>query len=318
MIRRPCSETRTVYLLSCAEVSDGGGVYRFSLSGSGRLTKEAYLPCPRPMYATIDGKRLYILLRAPFPKSKNSGCFSCAADFSDVGPVQDTLGECACHLAADGENVFVANYLGGSISKNGRTAVLHHGRGTDLPRQSAPHPHFVCFSPDGKYLLCCDLGLDTVFLYDRDLREVSRAKVPEGYGVRHLVFSPDGRYFYAVNELFPSVSRFSLRGDHAEYLDTTVLPCRAVGATAAAVRIDGDRLYVSVRGEDRIFQLAVGKDAPSLLTSAPCGGRGPRDLALFGDKIVCTNENSDNVTLLCKDSLSLLGEIPMKTPLCVL
>ena len=52
--------------------------------------------------------------------------------------------------------------------------------------------------------------------------------------------------------------------------------------------------------------------------SATCGGRGPRDFALFGDKIVCTNENSDSVTVLDKESLRVLGSGTFPAPLCVL
>ena len=57
---------------------------------------------------------------------------------------------------------------------------------------------------------------------------------------------------------------------------------------------------------------------PTLIADAACGGRGPRDFALFGDRIVCTNENSDNVTVLDKRNLSPLTEIPLRAPLCVL
>ena len=323
MTPRPCCEAQTLYLLSCAETAEGGGVYRYALSNDGRLTEEARLPCPMPMYAVYGGGRLHILLRAPFAESENSGYISCAPDFSDLTAPHDTQGRCACHLTADGGAVYIANYLSGNltrIAKNGCTAVTHSGRGSNLPRQDAPHPHFVCLSPDGKYLLCSDLGLDTVFFYDRELREVSRAKVPDGHGVRHLVFAPDGRHFYAVNELIPSVSRFSYENGKAVCLDTVPLPCAASGATAAAIRTDedGKRLYVSVRGEDRLFVLDTGSGRPSLIADAPCGGRGPRDFALFGDRIVCTNENSDNVTVLDKRTLSLLGEIPLRAPLCVL
>jgi len=320
MTPKPCCETQTLYLLSCAETAEGGGVYRYFLSADGHLTREAYLPCARPMYAVYGGGRLHILLRAPFPDSGNSGYFSCAPDFSDPTPPQDTLGQCACHLTADGGDVYIANYLSGNLTKNCRTAVTHSGKGINLPRQDRPHTHFVCLSPDGKYLLCCDLGLDTVFFYDRELREVSRAKVPDGHGVRHLAFAPDGRHFYAVNELIPSVSRFAYADGRAVCLDTVPLPCSAAGATAAAIRMDkdGKRLYVSVRGEDRLFVLDAGGNIPTLIADAPCGGRGPRDFALFGDRIVCTNENSDNVTVLDRHTLSLLGEIPLRAPLCVL
>ena len=309
-----------VLILSCAEIADGGGIYRFAAGRDGALRPQAYLPCRKPMYAVMGGGRLHVLLRAPFTENDDSGYFSCLPDFTDPTAVTGTRGRCACHLAADNGDVYVANYLSGSLSKNCSDIVTHVGRGVNRLRQEMPHPHFVCLSPDRRYVLSCDLGLDTVFVYDRDLYEVARAKVPAGYGVRHLTFSADGRYFYAVNELVPSVSVFSFAGGTPEYLDTVHLPCTVRGATAAAIRLDcaDRRLYVSVRGEDKIFVFDVDEGRLILRGGASCGGRGPRDFDLFGENIICTNENSDSVTVLDKRDLYALGEMRLRAPLCVL
>jgi len=215
---------KTLWILSCAEPEAGGGVWRVALSPEGTLTPLACLPLPKPMYAALGGGRLHVLLRAPFADRKTSGCVSCRPDFTDLTAPADTLGVCGCHLAVSEGDVYVANYLSGNLVKNGSCVVTHTGVGTNLPRQDQPHTHFVCLSPDGAYVLCCDLGLDTVFVYDRDLHPVSRAAVPAGYGVRHLVFAPGGRYFWAVNELIPSVSTFSWESGRAVCLRTDLLP----------------------------------------------------------------------------------------------
>lgn len=217
---------KEIYLLSCAEVAEGGGVYKYGLTETGKLKENAYLPCPKPMYAVISDDRLHILLRSSFSADDHSGYFSCKTDFTDRSEIRSTLGRCACHLAAEGNDVYIVNYLSGNIVKNCKKVVDHSGAGVNLPRQDMPHTHFVAFSPDKKYVLCCDLGLDTIFIYDRDLNEISRAKVPQGYGVRHLVFSKDGEFFYAVNELIPSISVFVYSNGNAEYLSTTKLDCK--------------------------------------------------------------------------------------------
>ena len=309
-----------ILILSCADEADGGGIYRCRLGDEGTVTPLSYLPCPKPMYAVMDGGRLHVLLRAPFPDSENSGYFSCLSDFSERTEVRDTLGKCACHLAVGGGDVYVTNYLSGNLVKNGRDVVTHHGRGVNLPRQDMPHTHFAALSPDRQYVLSCDLGRDTIFVYDRDLHEISRAKVPDGYGVRHLTFSADGRYFFAVNELVPSVSTFAWDDGRATCIGTVPLACTVPGATAAAIRYDEteSKLYISVRGEDKIFVFDIDEGHLTLRGSAPCGGRGPRDFALFGDKIVCTNENSDSVTVLDKERLRVLGSGTFPAPLCVL
>lgn len=51
----------------------------------------------------------------------------------------------------------------------------------------------------------------------------------------------------------------------------------------------------------------------------PCFGKGPRDFDIFGDFIVCTNENSDTVTVLDKNNMELVfEEKDIKRPLCVI
>ena len=275
---------KEILLLSCAEVSEGGGVYKYGLTEKGKLERIAYLPCSKPMYSVLFNGRLHILLRSPFGTNGNSGYFSCREDFSDVSAVKDTLGRCACHLAAEGNDVYIVNYLSGNIVKNCKISIAHIGKGVNQPRQDMPHTHFTTFSPDKKYVLCCDLGLDTIFIYDRDLNEISRAKVPDGYGVRHLVFSKDGEFFYAVNELIPSVSIFKYSDGAAKYIGTTKLDCKDVNSTAAAIRIDPEtnRLYISVRGENKIFVFDVCGATLRAIADFSCGGSGPRDFDIVG------------------------------------
>lgn len=308
-----------IYLLACAAIGDGGGVYKYRLNECGKPEKLDYLQCDMPMYAVLAEQKLHVLLRAPFEANDNSGYFSCRTDFTDCSAIKNTLGKCACHLAVDGDT-YVVNYLSGNIVKNCEKEVMHAGKGVNLPRQDMPHTHFATFSPDKKYVLCCDLGLDSVFIYDRDLNEISVAKVPDGFGVRHLTFSEDGEYFYAVNELVPSVSVFSYRDGRARYLDTVKLDCKSDAVlTAAAIRSDAaeNKLYVSVRGENELFVLNVCGEKLSVCDRFTCGGEGPRDFDVVGDYIVCTNENSDNVTIIDKKSHRVIDEITLKGPLNV-
>ena len=326
-----------LYLLSCAPVSQGGGVYNYRLDAQGALEKRAFFPCDKPMYAVNDGDKLHILLRAPFegnvaknqnarnadPKEEYSGYFTCKTDFSSPSEIKSTLGKCACHLAADGGDVYIVNYLSGNVVKNCTVACVHEGKGVNLPRQDMPHTHFVSFSPDKQYVLCCDLGLDTIFVYDRNLNEISRAKVPPGHGVRHFVFSKDGQTVYAVNELIPSVSVFSFGGKTLTLKNTVLLPCEKQTSTAAAIRLSADetKLYVSVRGENAIFVLRAEGERLEIVQKASCGGDSPRDFNLFGDTLICCNESSDNVSVWkTKNGLlqKQVNTIYLKSPLCVL
>ena len=322
MTHKPCCDgaMQALYLLSCATAEAGGGIYRCRLSVDGMLTKTDYMPCDRPMYAVRGGERLHVLLRAPFVEREESGYFFCKTDFSDVSKLVGTNGKCACHLAVSGEDVYVVNYLNGSLTKIGGITVTHTEKGVNgnPTRQEAPHTHYVRLSADNRFIFCTDLGADTLFVYDYRLNEVSHAKVPNGYGIRHLVLTRNGRTIYAVNELVPSVSRFSFADGVVTYLDTVSLPCEVLTSTAAAIRLSEDekRLYVSVRGENRIFALNTEDRVPKLIHSFPCGGCGPRDFDLIGGFLIVCNEGSDEVSVLETETGEKRFSLSMKHPFC--
>lgn len=307
-----------LYLLSCTSVKDGGGIYCCTLSPDGTVTEKDYLACDRPMYAVEKEGRLHILLRAPFADSEESGYFSCKPDFSDSTQLLGTHGKCACHLAVEGKDVYVANYISGNLTKLGDRVVTHQGAGVNPVRQEKAHTHYVGISADMQFVFCTDLGLDTLFVYDRDLNVVSSAKVPDGYGIRHLIQSKNGKEIWAVNELKPSVSRFAFADGKVNYIDTLLLPCEHKTPTAAAIRLSvaGKNLYASVRGEDAIYVLNTDGGKCELQTRFSCGGHGPRDFDLCGKYLICCNEDSDNVVVLDAQSGELLADYPMKHPLC--
>ena len=176
-----------------------------------------------------------------------------------------------------------------------------------------PHTHFAAFSRDKTRVFCCDLGLDGIFVYDRNLNEISRATVPAGYGVRHLVLTKDGRTVYAVNELVPSVTVFAFDGNRLIRKATATLPCEEKTSTAAAIRLSADEktLYVSVRGENVLFALDISgahagaNGTPAVLQKVACGGISPRDFNLFGKFLLCCNETSDNVVAVSYTHLTL-------------
>ena len=309
-----------MYILSCEKPDKGGGIYRCGIHDGG-LKINAYLPCDRPMYAVRAGGRLHVLLRAPFADSENSGYFSCAEDFSEKTEARDTLGKVACHLCVVGEDVYVANYISGNIVKNCEKAVGHTGRGANARRQEAPHTHCVIPSPCGKYILCTDLGTDTLYIYDGELNLENTSKVPPGYGIRHIVFSKDGKYIYAINELVPSVSVFEWQNAMAIYLNTVKLT-KTEGATGAAIRIseNGKFLYCSVRGKNALYVLRTDGANLTAEQKTGCDGDGPRDFNIIEDKfLVCCNENSDNVVWFSLQKGKIgkkAGELKLNKPLC--
>lgn len=308
----------TVYIADC-DPNGGIAVYDFC---DGRLLAKQQIPLDRPMFLCYDDNRVYCVLRAPFADGTSGVLsFSVAEDgtLSQPSDLVSTNGVVGCHLCVKDGAVFTANYLSGSINKLGVKTVTHTGKGVHPTRQDAPHTHFTRISPDGNYLFVCDLGLDTVFVYDRDLSLISTAKVPAGHGVRHLEYAADGKIVYSVNELASTLSVFEYADGKLTYVTTVnALPPAFSGAnTAAAIKRDQNTLYVSHRGYDGICVLDIQDVIPRWITSFPSGGKSPRDFEIVGNTVIVTNEGG-NIAVLDKNDFTLLQEIPKHSPLCVI
>lgn len=312
----------TIYVLSCDTVDKKGGIYVFELIADGKLKKKDYLPCDRPMYAVKCSKGLGVLLRAPYDTSDFSGYFYIDEELKISTDIKCTQGLVACHLCVDGDDLYSANYSSGSISKNDTLLEARHGSGPNTARQASPHAHFVGITPDG-YLAICDLGTDTLAIYDKELSIISEEKVPSGYGIRHLVFSNDGKYIYAINELVPAISVFSYDNGKPKYIDSFKFDCKNPNANGAAIRLseDGTTLYASLREENVICILSVDKDKLTLQSTIDCGGNSPRDFNIFGKYLICCNQLSDDLSIIDLSSNELKADIVCKdisAPLCIL
>ena len=306
-----------VYIASCTEA---GGIYHYKLRDGGLYFAD-FTPMDRPMYAVIQNRKLYVLLRAPF-ENGDSGVV--IYDLDDAGrPVnpsalQSTLGKVACHILADGEDIYCANYISGSLCKLPGKVVQHKGCGPDSARQEGPHVHFVGLTPDGYYICAADLGTDTVYVYDRELNLHSTAKVPAGHGVRHLAFSQDGKWMFAANELKSTVSAFAYKGGTLRLVDTcAAIPADFAGESAiAAIRVKDRYIYVSNRGHDSVSKLSFDEQKLTLRDTFSAGGKTPRDFCFVGSQLLCANQDSNTVTLLDAEH-RILQTVSVEAPVCI-
>lgn len=130
-----------------------------------------------------------------------------------------------CHIAVhpSGRFLLTAQYGGGSVAlfpldssgNLGEPTVTEHEGGSKVveSRQQSPHPHWTGFSPDGKYALVPDLGLDQIVIYKVDSSKpaITRHGVGQsvpGGGPRHMRFSTNEKFIYLLNELTLSVTTF--------------------------------------------------------------------------------------------------------------
>lgn len=312
------------YAASC---TDDGGIYRIGVH-EGRMKITDFFACPNPMYMTIQADKMTVLLRNPYQNSSESGVFEyrIARDGSLVEPTetQGTGGIVACHVAVEGSDTYIANYVDGSIYHVGGRLVCHYGNGVNPDRQESAHCHCVCPTPDGKYILCADLGTDTVYTYDRQLGEVSRAGVPYGEGCRHLVCSQDGRYVFCANELGCTVTVFSMTDGRLTRLDTyDTVKRKDASVTVAAIRLseDGRYLYVSNRGENTVALFSVSGEKLTYIDSYSTVDSEPRDFTLLcsGKWAAAANQSMGSVVLYRVEDGRLIYSDKIKLPqaLCI-
>lgn len=332
-----------VHHLYFAACDSQGGIYHYTME-NGNISFLEKTVCDRPMYLDVRRNSMQVLLRAPFEHincdvdnecrcteileklyRKNSGLVEYKVDsngrLSNPSEILNTKGIVACHLCRYADKTFVANYVSGSVFSSDGQLREHSGSSVHQTRQEAPHVHFVQPSPDESCLFAVDLGTDSIYSYDENLNLLSTAYVPLGCGARHLAYSADGKTVFCVNELDSSVSVFSYEKSRLKLLQTVkVLDKPMQGNTAAAIRVQGEYIYVSNRGADVISCLRWDGKQLSLCSLTPCGGVSPRDFLIVENMMFITNEKTNNVTVFKVNGAELKKEeveLEMPSPLCV-
>ncbi|MEU8516690.1 lactonase family protein [Kitasatospora sp. NPDC048722] len=310
----------------------GAGLCVVRYDGAGAMSLVRTVPLDHPSYAAVDPTRGVV--HAVLERAVG-GVVSLRVDpdtgFRGPPAAAASGGAGPCHVAVhpSGSHVFAAHYGDGALSvvpvgTDGTVAAAepvqilrHPGREASGELLTSPHAHMAAPSPDGRFLLCTDLGTDRVYVYafdpDSGLLTAHRTvHLPAGRGPRHLVIHPSGRYAYVLNELSSTLTvctwdGLSGRLEPAAEVETRQDPGAPNPNSAAAVRLSGDGrfLYTTNRGDDAIAVHAVHDDGASveLLTAVPCGGTWPRDIALTADGLLlfCANQRSDTVTAFRRD-----------------
>jgi len=272
---------------------------------------------------------------------------------------QPTLGSIAAHCSFDrtGRFLFVANYaIGDPAELPGQSvAVLpiredgslgapvcsraHRGTGPNSVRQERPHAHCVLASPDNRFVVVSDLGIDklVVYRFDAGTGQLAPAEPPHldlapGAGPRHFVFHPSGRLAYCVNELDSTIAALGFEAATGRFVILQTVPSLPAGfheeSHCADLQMtpDGRFLYASNRGHDSltIHAIDAANGSLALVGHQSTLGKTPRSFAIdpAGRFVLAANQNSDSVVILRIDPatgrLSETGErAAVGTPMCV-
>jgi 6-phosphogluconolactonase len=231
-----------------------------------------------------------------------------------------------CHLSVDktSKHVLVANYTGGSVAvlpvgSDGRLGeasdfVQHLGSSVDPERQKEPHAHDVVLTPDNRFAVVADLGLDKLLVYRFDPEKGAltpndppSGSVKPGSGPRHFALHPNGRFAYVINEMGNTITAFDWDGDKGTFnelqtVNTLPKDFKGENSTAEiAVHPSGRYLYGSNRGHDSIAVYAVdpAKGNLTFVEDVPTLGKEPRNFALdpTGSYLFAANQNSNSVVV---------------------
>ncbi len=342
------------------EGSKSKGIYAYRYDAkTGQITPLGLAAeTTNPSWVTLhpNGRFLYAVNEVGNYKGPNSGGVSAFSVDHATGKLTflnelPTRGADPCYVSVDntGKYVLVANYTGGSVAvfpilKDGSLGeasafVQHTGHGPNPQRQEGPHAHSIDLSPDDRFAMVDDLGLDEVLFYKFDSTKGTLtpndppfAKVDPGAGPRHFALRPDGKFAYVIGEMGHAVTAFSYdsAGGKLKLLQMiTTLPKDFTGRNDdAEVRVhpSGTFLYASNRGDDSIAIYAIDKSKGTLeqLGSVPTGGKEPRSFEIdpTGRLLFAANQKSDNIVVFRIDQktgrLTPTGQIlDVPTPVCV-
>ena len=333
------------------------GIYRSTFDpGTGKLTPaELAAEVGSPGFLALHpaGDKLYAV--ANFTGGPGAIGYTIKADGSleviNSAPTGDGGG---AHIAVhpSGKFLLTAQYGGGSTAlfpldaagKLGTAQLIKHqgGSGVVKPVQEKPHAHWAGFSPDGRYALVPDLGLDGIVIYKINLDKPSierhgfAASVPGG-GPRHMRFSPDGKFIYLLNELSLSVTSFSwdaATGTAKQLGNVPAISAEAKGREAmnAAAEIlvhpSGRFVYSSNRGHDTVsvYRADPATAALQVIQVQPVRGAFPRNINLSPDANWLLAAGADSNTIAVHKVNQSTGELTYQTkgvinvpaPICIL
>jgi 6-phosphogluconolactonase len=318
--------------------SKGIYAYRFD-AATGKLADGALVAqSTDPSFVAIspNGKYLYAVNEVGDFNGQKSGAVSAFATDPKTTKLKllnqvSTHGAGPCYVSLDstGKWVLVANYDAGSVATfevqgDGSLSLVkgfvqHSGSSVDKERQAGPHAHWIATSPDNRFALAADLGLDDVLVYKLDFEKGSLtpntppyAQLKPGSGPRHVAFHPNGKFAYVLTEMATTVTAFSWdakKGALTTIQTVPTLPKDYSGPTEAAeivVHPSGKFLYASNRaGVDTITVFSI--DAKGMLKETQrvsTKGRTPRNFAIdpTGQYLLAANEESGNIVVLKIDA----------------
>lgn len=335
-------------------MSEGIYVFEFN-SADGSFKEVSHVKTSNPSYLTVSPDERFVFSVNEDSKNDNGGGVSSFSFNKGTGvltPINSQLsgGDSPCYIDEDqsGKWLAVGNYSSGTFSVlpvntsgeigKATTTIQHTGTGVNKERQEKPHVHCTIFSQDNKWLFVCDLGIDKVMIYAFDpvTGEVKPAPQPfakttDGGGPRHLIFHPNNKYAYLVEEMGGAVDVFKYDNgtlDEIQHIASVQdNDTGFIGSADIHISPDGKFLYASNRGGFNtiaIYSINPQDGKLTLTGHQPSLGEIPRGFALdpSGNYLLAGNQESNNIVIFKRDATTGLltdtgKRIEVGKPICL-
>lgn len=342
-----------------AYIGTGGrsskGIYAFRFdSKSGKLDPLGLVAeANRPSFLALHPNRRFLYAVA----EEKGGAVSAFRIDAQTGKLTllntvSSKGTGPCYVRVDrtGKNVLVANYGSGSVAvlpidadgklRESTSFFQHTGTVADPKRQGGPHAHSFNPSPDNRFAVAADLGLDELLVYRFNAaagtitpNQPPFTKTAPRSGPRHFAFHPNGKNAYAINEISCTMTAFDYNakaGVLKEIQTTSTLPADVkvtpqMSTAEVQVHPSGKFLYGSNRGHDTIAVFSIApKGMLTLIENVATQGKIPRNFGIdpTGSFLLAANQDSNTIVVFRIDKktgrLTPTGQtVEAPAPICV-
>ena len=349
MLAAGCASSRMEMIVGTYTDNGSYGLYSYSFDvSSGEAAVLDSVAAVNPSFAVYRRGTVYAVNEINGPEAavtsyrynRRNGSFRLTGSLASAGANP-------CHLSTNGRWLFSSNYTGGTLavfrlSRNGKIKSVKGGPaavasgttgGPDLSRQDSPHIHCSVFSPDGRYVFASDFSADRILRFevtsdgiDNDSEDQAAFQLDSDYGPRHLVFSPNGKFFYVIGELSGTVTAFRYKkGELTRIGVVDADPYDGRGSADIHISPDGKFLYVSNRlVNDGISVFSIKKDGSLEFVANQATRIHPRNFNITPDGrfLLCACRDSDMIQVFSRDSKTGLltdtgRNIAVRHPVCV-
>lgn len=236
-----------------------------------------------------------------------------------------------CHLSTDSEDryIFVSGYHDGKstvlrLRPDGSIGeivdgVFHKGLGSVAERNFRPHVSCTRRTPDGKFVMVADLGIDQIKIYrfdekDEKLMLVDAIRCERESAPRCFRFSSDGKYVYLLYELKNVIDVYTYeagerqpRIEKIQTISTTGEKRLSQLTAACSLRFahDEKHMFCGNAGDNTVsvYKRDVKTGLLELNCCLPISGEYPKDIAVFPDNkhIGAINHESGSISFFKVD-----------------